>query len=294
MKRRVVYLIGLFFLIALVLPIFILQIKGGKCKGSDIVPCVQSKVEGLIKEGEIEQSLALLDEYYTKEVSLDYNTCHDLAHQIGREAYRLLNQNQDFRISGNTAICDFGFFHGFGETWQGEDGNLEEAVAFCEAADRVSSLSGLNCYHGLGHGVAVIHDPSLYGQEKEVIKIGTNLCKAVSPNPKYLGDCLIGLFNGISMDKTFRLYGMTEARENPFAVCQEYELENRIFCFEGMVPHLWYLAGYNLEPALSRIKTLGIEEQKAVLGQIAPLFVKVIEDDQGLIEESKACQSLPG
>lgn len=170
------------------------------------------------------------------------NDCHGLSHLIGEEAYALYVAEENFEITPATALCGYGFFHGFMETMLLATGNVEEAREFCLLVDEKlrgqASSASTACYHGIGHGAIDGSDPTVWGDPEDMMEPGFKLCEATSENEleRYL--CDTGVFNAIELLSADPKYGLQEMREDPFAMCNEQPVFRREGCYANMVPLL--------------------------------------------------------
>src|SRR3989344_796607 len=125
MKRLDYLLLILFILIGIYFGIFIylLGFKGQNIDiASDIVPklyscpvrsgkCYKTLAVNLLDKYKLAEVLNILEKQQRQEGRLDFVTCHNITHYLGREAYiRSNNIQETFKQCSN--ICQTGCFHG--------------------------------------------------------------------------------------------------------------------------------------------------------------------------------------
>jgi hypothetical protein len=79
-------------------------------------------LETLEKEG-VESALNSIV-YLSETEPLFLNDCHAYSHLIGEKAYRLYVEEDNFELTPATALCGYGFYHGFMETLLLTTGNI--------------------------------------------------------------------------------------------------------------------------------------------------------------------------
>lgn len=168
------------------------------------------------------------------------NDCHGLSHLIGERAYKLYVAKDNFEITPATALCGYGFYHGFMETMLLTTGNIEEAREFCEFADKKlagqASDASTACYHGTGHGAIDGSDPTAWGDIDAMMAPGFKLCDMLAQNTLQLYLCDTGVFNAIEILSMDPKYGITFLQKDPFSMCNKQPVERREGCYSNMLP----------------------------------------------------------
>jgi plastocyanin len=171
------------------------------------------------------------------------NDCHGLSHLIGETAYALYVANENFELTPASALCGYGFYHGFMETMLLATGNVEEARNFCILVDEKlrsqASAAATACYHGIGHGTIDGSDPTLWGDPEDMMEPGFKLCESTAENELELYLCDTGVFNAIELLSADPKYGLQEMRKHPFAMCNEQPVYRREGCYSNMMPILF-------------------------------------------------------
>lgn len=195
-------------------------------------------LETLEKEG-VESALNSIV-YLSETEPLFLNDCHAYSHLIGEKAYKLYAEDRNFELTPATALCGYGFYHGFMETLLLATGNVEQARQFCLDVDQklrgTASAAGTACFHGTGHGAIDGSDPTAWGDIEAMMEPGFTMCGllAQSTLEQYL--CDTGVFNAIEILSRDPKYQITELMEDPFALCNTQILERREGCYSNMLP----------------------------------------------------------
>lgn len=170
------------------------------------------------------------------------NDCHGYAHLIGEEAYKLYVEDRNFELTPATALCGYGFYHGFMETLLLTTGNIEEAREFCKVVDQKlagqASAASTACYHGTGHGAVDGSDPTAWGDVEAMMEPGFALCDMLAENDFQMYLCETGVFNAIEILSADPKYEIAYLREDPFAMCNKQPLSRREGCYSNMLPIL--------------------------------------------------------
>ena len=168
------------------------------------------------------------------------NDCHGLSHLIGEKAYAQYIAKENFELTPATALCGYGFYHGFMETMLLATGDIEEAREFCALVDTQlkgqASYASSACYHGTGHGAIDGSDPTTWGSAEKMMEPGFKLCESLAVNEleRYL--CDTGVFNAIEILSANPKYGLQEMRKDPFVMCNKQPVFRREGCYANMMP----------------------------------------------------------
>lgn len=172
------------------------------------------------------------------------NDCHGYSHLIGEKAYNLYVANENFELTAATALCGYGFYHGFMETLLLTTGDIEEARRFCEDVDKKlkgsASAAATACYHGTGHGAIDGSDPTSWGDIDAMMAPGFKLCAMLAQNELEAYLCDTGVFNAIEILSADPKYGILAMREDPYAMCNTQTLARREGCYSNMLPIILY------------------------------------------------------
>src|SRR3989344_6557727 len=256
----------------------------GKVNKAQKLQCWEKALNAELKESGLEASFVLFKEFYDADQDFA-GECHAFTHLIGTEAYRLFENNDDFSVPATVSFCNYGFYHGFMEALLTTGGNIEEARKCCTYIDDKLAIeypeSAGQCYHGIGHGNAGVHDKRLWGNTDAIIAQGLEICKNVTDTKDRLYRCASGVYNAISDFHMQGEFGFSMAmidHEDPLRLCSEQPAEYQESCYGNMksivsvvtdkdfkkvavivskIPNaqnaevaMWYLAGYNMQTKL--------------------------------------------
>ncbi len=183
--------------------------------------------------------------------------CHAFSHLIGERAYRLYVAKDNFELTPATALCGYGFYHGFMETMLLTTGNIDEARSFCKLVDEKlsgkASQASTACYHGTGHGAIDGSDPTAWGDVDAMMAPGFKICGLLAQNDleKYL--CDTGVFNAIEILSADAKYGLQELREDPFAMCNTQLVFRREGCYANMMPLVMLKFGNDFQKSIDYV-----------------------------------------
>ena len=211
------------------------------CSEEKNVQCWESLILNTLKVDGIEAAFQVLINLSETE-PLFTKDCHGYAHLIGEEAYNLYVANENFELTPATALCGYGFYHGFMETMLLTTGDIQEARDFCEMADQKlagqASAAATACYHGTGHGAVDGSDPTAWGDVEAMMEPGFTLCTALAQTDLQLYLCNTGVFNATEVISHDPKYKIEYIHEDPFAVCNAQSLDRREACYSNMIPLL--------------------------------------------------------
>lgn len=194
--------------------------------------------EGVAAAFEVLRTLSQTEPNFTRD-------CHGISHLIGEKAYDLYTANENFEITPATALCGYGFYHGFMETLLLTTGNIADAREFCSYVDNQlqnqAAAAGSACYHGSGHGAVDGSDPTAWGDIDAMMEPGFVLCDKLAQTQLQSYLCDTGVFNAIEILSRDPKYQITHIHEDPFTtLCNEQPLERREGCYSNMLPILFY------------------------------------------------------
>lgn len=209
------------------------------CSKDRTVQCWESMMlETLDKEG-VESALNKIV-YLSETEPLFANDCHGYTHLIGEKAYKLYAEHRNFELTPATALCGYGFYHGFMETLLLTTGDIDEARGFCRMVDEKlsgkASAAATACFHGTGHGAIDGSDPTTWGDSDAMIAPGFKVCSLLAQTELETYLCETGVFNAIEILSHDPKYMITDIREDPFAFCNRQTLARREGCYSNMLP----------------------------------------------------------
>lgn len=208
---------------------------GTQVEISKRLQCWQNIVQEKLRNNDLDAAFAALDEF-TKQNPSQLGSCHGLAHQIGEQAFRLFNRNMDFALSPKTSYCGYGFYHGFMETLVHTTGDMAQARAFCDYADKKLKFfiadAGGACIHGIGHGsVDDVPDPAAWGNMEAIVQPALGLCERVSTDESQLFRCASGAFNALEILSDSGQYKLSVDHKDPFSICRGQPEKYKRACY---------------------------------------------------------------
>lgn len=239
------------------------------CENDANVQCWERLMLQTLEEEGVEAAFSILVDLSETEPAFTRD-CHGYGHLIGEGAYDLYVANEKFELTPATALCGYGFYHGFMETLLLTTGNIQEARNFCAMADQ--ELTGQRravssaCYHGTGHGAVDGSDPTTWGDIDAMMEPGFRLCDALAENELQLYLCDTGVFNAIEILSRDPKYKINYIHDEPFALCNQQPLERREACYSNMLPLLLWKFNDDFEQILAYTQENMIDNQEPAVG----------------------------
>jgi hypothetical protein len=270
-----------------------------QCSNSDLgakEQCLEKLVEQeLVQEGP-DQALASLAKLSHDDGRLA-RSCHGLAHLIGKVTYEKSERHQPVQLTSQTSLCAYGFYHGFMEALLHSGTKPAKAGEFCESLGKnlgkLSPNSVNACYHGLGHGLSIIEDPSSWTNEDDLIPKFLGLCREISPDVQKLAICATGIFNAIAIVYYDAKYNYTYDKDTPLKLCDRQEKIFHLPCYTNIAPTIlslnqndftrsakYFEAIPDVDEATSSIKTLSASNFAENGGGLSPQ--EVLRECHGL------------
>ncbi len=214
--------------------------------------------------------------------------CHDLAHLIGKGAYRLFIQNKLTSLSSEYTGCDWGFYHGFMELFvsSGQDvrkaGMLCDSITAVEAARKGESVSG--CYHGIGHGSAIVHEANAGQDLWQAVPDGIRYCEQASPNQPDRLNCVSGVIDGIaSVYTSGTLAILPKTVADPYAVCVPFP-HYADSCYSALNWYLLWIYENDFAKALNTVATIpSVSIRQDVTLWLSSVAVRTVSDARTLL-----------
>lgn len=161
----------------------------------------------------------LEDEIKHNSILLD--SCHMVAHEIGHFAYeKYKNFSKVMQYQNN--ICNSGYLHGVIESHFLNSKNVFADMKTVCGSEHLGSLSSINCYHGVGHGLMFYTSNDL--------PRALDLCESYN-NEFVRSHCTIGVFM-----ENFNTDGKAHPskflkEDNPFYPCEEQKFRHKHECY---------------------------------------------------------------
>ncbi len=260
--------------------------------------CLQDLLEELVRSGGVDKAFDLVAQLGEIDENNIVN-CHDYAHIIGKEAYRVFAGGRPFEVSTKTAYCAYGFYHGFMETLVSMSGDVSKAKEFCDYIEEELAKKGygtpLSCYHGIGHGWTDVHDKALWGNERAMVSPALELCEQVTQDPHKLSICATGVFDFISIGYYNDAYGLKINKKDPFWLCKEQKERYKAPCYMDLSPAVLWLGDYKLEKSFTYLSTVEKGYERSFIKGIAAGAVRFIFNRGENVEDSiDLCRTLSG
>lgn len=226
------------------------------CSKEKTQQCYEKLMRETVKDKGIAAALDLITKFAQTDPGFGAD-CHGYVHIIGNEAYYRYANHQDFELTPATALCGYGFYHGFMETLLQTTGDVQEARDFCtyvgqklagKAADAATA-----CYHGTGHGAMDGSDPTAWGDVDKMMTPAFKLCDKIASNTLQLYLCDTGVFNATEILSTDPKYGIGDIRKEPYTFCNKQPLERLEGCYSNMLPPILENANNDFQKAADYI-----------------------------------------
>lgn len=234
------------------------------CSQERTVQCWEKlMLETLEKEG-VESALNKIV-YLSETEPLFLNDCHGYSHLIGEEAYKLYVEDDNFELTPATALCGYGFYHGFMETLLLATGDIDQAREFCRIVDEKlagrASAASTACFHGTGHGAIDGSDPTAWGDPDAMMAPGFKVCELLSQSKleRYL--CDTGVFNAVEILSRDPKYQIGFIADDPYALCNKQTLDRREGCYSNMLPLILDAAENDIAKAAAYINDNMIDHE---------------------------------
>lgn len=241
------------------------------CESRETTPteCFKKDVVSVLKDGGLEGSLDRMAALYDSDPAFK-NSCHDVAHILGKEAYHIFGRGGKIVFSNKTSYCGYGFYHGFMEEMFSVSGSVEEAREFCLLAGRDSNEGSVNaegaCYHGIGHGVTDGSDPRSWGDPVALTSPAIDLCDKIDPTEPHFYRCVSGVFNSLAMMYITNSHNLSLKGENPFVICgdrSDFRIKNP--CYQEMNTLAMRVADKELSKGVRLVEAIRDEPVYAAL-----------------------------
>jgi hypothetical protein len=184
-------------------------------------------------------------------------SCHNFAHDLGKNAYTAYLQNTLGEIGQEASSCAYGFWHGFTTAMQTDLGfaaSKDFCASFNGATKELRVVNRMNCYHGIGIGL--IPDPPppvLWGDLRSVTEPALDFCDAIQGDPLYKERCLTGIFHAMADYMVNGLYGF-KLDQDTLAYCKVQKQDHQYACFITLVTMIPILTNYDLPQTLTIIQ----------------------------------------
>lgn len=238
--------------------------------------CWQEAVTGALKSHGVDGALSMLAAAYDRDPSFS-DTCHDLTHYIGKEAYGMFVKKRDFRVTPKTAYCSYGFYHGFMETLVSRQGDMQLAREFCQYVDRQITKESpdavYQCFHGIGHGTVNNHNEATWGNEQAMIDPALALCEQVAVSAEERSRCATGVYNGLAVFYNGGEYNLKVDPADPLRICRTQKEEYKDACYISLNVTVLAVTGGDFAAGAKFIEAIPEDTyaQHAIINLAAPV-----------------------
>lgn len=255
--------------------------------------CWDAAIIEKLERGQLTETLEQLD-FFSKETPSFVSNCHSYAHQVGEKAFEHFSTGIPIEASAAMQVCDFGFYHGFMTSFLAESGDLTEIGRFCASLKEVDEGGKMTysrdaCYHGIGHGSVINHDPEDWENPFAILSESLKMCRAASQNEHDLLKCTGGSYNGMAYGPYLKIIDP----EDPFAICRKVSDEDfPLECYANLAAVV-----FNLTPHKSIREAVALASHHAppeyvirTIPTFANMASRQFENERASID---ACRSLP-
>ncbi len=184
-------------------------------------------------------------------------SCHNFAHDLGKNAYVAYLENNLFDIGQEASLCNNGFWHGFTTAMQTYSG-IEAAKEFCASlrgeTEMHQNSNRINCYHGIGIGLIPDPPPAhLWGEFQQLVDPALAFCATIQGDESYKERCLTGVFHAVSDYMSRPLYGFT-FDESSLTICSKQAIAYQKTCFITLVAAVPASVDFDLVRTVAIIK----------------------------------------
>jgi plastocyanin len=255
--------------------------------------CIEYIIKKTILEKGVPAAFDIMEEYHKMNPLLT-QSCHSFTHTIGETTYELFARKKPITLTPKTGYCAYGFYHGFLERLLQETKDLKKAGEFCDYVGKQLAESSpdakLQCFHGIGHGTATMHNPK-EGDENAILGPALKLCEKVSTTKEELYRCASGAFNAIAIYYMSGEYSLPFDKTDPFRLCREQPEKYKEPCYGNMNTVLAAITNGDFAAAGSLIEK--IEEDTYAISSIRYLgALMATEYSNRLTVMVDACRSM--
>lgn len=227
--------------------------------------------------------------------------CHNILHNLGHKAYAAYIKDPESIIDPKVSYCANGFYHGFMESYLNANPDLSAAHDICAYIDESlrgeSPDAGLQCYHGIGHGLiaAGFQSRRAIDSAEDIIAPALAYCERAADTEEQLYRCASGVFNGVANFYITGEYGLKADPKDPFAICKVQPDQHKEACYGNLNSTIFWMADNDFGEAAKHIVSLEDDEYKEMsvryLAGLATLDVAKV-DPAKAVNECRALGSL--
>lgn len=210
------------------------------------------------------ETFSLLQQLYKQDPYFG-NTCNDMTHRIGGQAYGINRSHLTDIITPETLFCNAGFYHGLMEVFISSTKNIDKAAQFCDEVEKRLGYSTIiaptACYHGIGHGTMEllgIHSLVNWDSIGDILSRGIEICGSYPD--VYRTACVNGIFSAVFMH--YRDLPQDSKRSDPYWFCPSVSPVYQRFCYESMSANLYWNGKRDIGKSVTFIQSHVPKEQQ--------------------------------
>lgn len=265
--------------------------------GEASAECWQIDLTAALERGGMAEMLARSEELHAQQPGFA-ESCHGIMHNVGIVAYGDYLEDPHSVLHKDASVCASGFYHGFMEAYIGDTHDMAGADSVCDffsqELDAKAPDTGMQCYHGIGHGILdlMLLDPEARTSEEALLEPALRACEQVSEESAKVYRCVSGIFNGIA---NMYIEGQYAIRpEDPLWVCHgqpggEFE-SYRHSCYGNMNSLMYWLSENTLAGALTYVGLIPEQRDAAVAVKYLSGLATIYEASAGMDALIASCR----
>jgi hypothetical protein len=238
-----------------------LATKGGSAA---LAPeCWEADVKHLLDTKGIDATFAYIDGLLETDPAFTRN-CHDVMHFVGITAYETFKDHDSITTKPETAICGYGFYHGFLEAMQKESGrgNIAKAKAYCEEVGQISGKPAQDpCIHGIGHALFDSIDGAHWGKPQEMINNALGVCETTFSTANDEQQCSTGIYNSFANAVIAKNYNLSFSIFDVSTLCSAQKSQYVQACYAEVANAYVRNKNLNREQSVAYIRSLPLQIQ---------------------------------
>ena len=272
--------------------------------GTTQARCWEAEITNTLEKEGFDAAFDTFKSFYD-EYAVFQNKCHDITHVIGEASYYAFVKNGITVERPETALCGYGFYHGFIETMFAKNGSLdlEEGHRYCNVirfsdaftSPELAIKASHACYHGLGHALFDSINGIYWGNAEHMVKIGIQGCENMFAVEEKQVQCASGVFNSLANAYSARDYQLSyDDLTDPFALCKKQESQYLTACYKEMTTGYIGEKRMNLQESIAFVENISdpVLREEGMFSLIDNIyreqrFPMSIEDYASLCEEQE-------
>jgi hypothetical protein len=198
-----------------------------------------------------------LNDFYTNDEGFRQN-CHDVMHFVGKNGYLYFKGSRTLTARSETAYCGYGFYHGFIEAMQVENGwgNYDVVRTYCEDVAKKNPSGAGACFHGIGHALFDSLTASAWGDPVSMTSTAIGECDKALTNEFARVQCSSGVYNALANAARANDYELSFNLIRFPALCNDQRTEYVEKCYAEVGVAYMRNRGMDREQSVTFIRTL--------------------------------------